>query len=93
MILISVFTKFHNYLHCFPAKKETKNVKKIKKRVGCILIIELNEAEIENMVSQYVIPSKQHPVVEMLSGVLKSIRAKEMNIAIMRAFVVLRKML
>jgi hypothetical protein len=38
MILISVFTKFRNYLHYFPAKKETKNVKKDKKGVGCIFI-------------------------------------------------------
>ena len=56
------------------------------------------------MVSQNVIPSKQHlggsapfafteTGVAMLSSVLKSKRAKEMNIAIMRAFVALRKML
>ena len=55
------------------------------------------------MVSQNVIPSRQHlggskpfafaeTGVAMLSGVLKSKRAMEMNIAIMRAFVALRKM-
>jgi hypothetical protein len=38
MTLISVFTKFRNNLHFFPAKKETKNVKKDKKRVGCVFI-------------------------------------------------------
>ena len=56
------------------------------------------------MVSQNVIPSKQHlggalpfafteTGVAMLSSVLKSQRAKEMNIAIMRAFVAMRRML
>ena len=56
------------------------------------------------MVSQNVIPSKQslggatpfaftETGVAMLSSVLKSKRAKEMNIAIMRAFITLRKML
>ncbi len=64
----------------------------------------LTEKEVEIMVSQNVIPSKQHlggsnPYVfteigvAMLSSVLKSKKAKEMNIAIMRAFVALRKML
>jgi hypothetical protein len=64
----------------------------------------LTDKEIELMVSQNVIPSKQslggaNPYVfteagvAMLSSVLKSKRAKEMNIAIMRAFVALRKLL
>lgn len=64
----------------------------------------LTEKEVEIIVSQNVIPSKQHlggsnpyafteTGVAMLSSVLKSKRAKEMNIAIMRAFVALRKML
>jgi len=64
----------------------------------------LNDTEIDIMVSQNVIPSKQHlggsnpfvfteTGVAMLSSVLKSKRAKEMNVAIMRAFVALRKML
>lgn len=64
----------------------------------------LTEKEIEVMVSQNVIPSKQHlggslpyafteSGVAMLSSVLKSKRAKQMNIAIMRAFVALRQML
>jgi hypothetical protein len=64
----------------------------------------LNESEMVGLVSQNVIPSKQHfggsqpfafteTGVAMLSSVLKSKRAKEMNIAIMRAFVALRKML
>lgn len=64
----------------------------------------LTEQEIELMVSQNVIPSKKHfggsslfafteTGVSMLSSVLKSKRAREMNITIMRAFVALRKML
>jgi hypothetical protein len=62
----------------------------------------LSDTEVDIMVSQNVIPSKQHlggsspfafteTGVAMLSSVLKSKRAKEMNIAIMRAFVALRK--
>lgn len=64
----------------------------------------LTEIEVEIMVSQNVIPSKQvlggslpyafaEAGVAMLAGILKSKKAKEMNIAIMRAFVALRKML
>jgi len=64
----------------------------------------LTEAEVKTMVSQNVIPSKQHlggslpyafteTGVAMLSSVLKSKRAKEMHIAIMRAFIALRQML
>jgi len=67
-------------------------------------MFELTLDEIEVVVSQNVIPSKQHlggsvpfafteTGVAMLSSVLKSKRAKEMNIAIMRAFIALRKML
>ncbi len=64
----------------------------------------LSEQEIEMVVSQNVIPSKQslggaNPFaftetgVAMLSSVLKSKRAREINIAIMRAFIALRKMI
>ncbi len=64
----------------------------------------LTDAEIENMVSQNVIPSKKHlggavPFaftengVAMLSSVLKSKKAIEINIAIIRTFTILRKML
>ncbi|MDF3079228.1 MAG: DNA-binding protein [Sphingobacteriaceae bacterium] len=64
----------------------------------------LNEQEVDTVVSQSVIPSKQHlggstpfafteTGVAMLSSVLKSKRARQMNIAIMRAFVALRKAL
>jgi len=66
-------------------------------------MFELNDQEIVNVVSQNVIPSKQNlggsrpfafteTGVAMLSSVLKSKRAKDMNIAIMRTFVALRKL-
>jgi hypothetical protein len=64
----------------------------------------LLEDEIELMVSQNVIPSKKNlggavpyafteTGVAMLSSVLKSKKAKQTSIAIMRAFVALRKLL
>ena len=64
----------------------------------------LTDIEVDLMVSQSVIPSRQHlggaqpfafteTGVAMLSSVLKSNRAREMNIAIMRAFVALRRIL
>jgi len=64
----------------------------------------LSKKEIENMVSQNVIPSKSYfgganPLafteqgVAMLSSVLKSERAIEVNILIMRAFVKLREII
>ncbi len=66
-------------------------------------MFELTEEEIEIVVSQNVIPTKQHlggakpfafteTGVAMLSSVLKSKRAKEMNVAIMRTFIALRKL-
>ena len=65
---------------------------------------ELTETEVENMVSQNVIPSKKHfggaapfafteSGVAMLSSVLNSKKALEVNIAIMRTFTKLRKLL
>lgn len=65
-------------------------------------MFQLNDAEIEQVVSQNVIPSKKHlggakpfafteSGVAMLSSVLKSNKAIEMNIAIVRTFIMLRK--
>jgi hypothetical protein len=65
-------------------------------------MFELTEEEIESVVSQNVIPHKKYlggskpfafteTGVAMLSSVLKSQTAIEMNIAIMRTFVALRK--
>ena len=67
-------------------------------------MFELTDNEIDAMVSQNVIPSKQilggakpfaftETGVAMLSSVLKSKNAIEINIAIMRTFVMLRKLL
>lgn len=65
-------------------------------------MFELNEKEIEKMVSQNVIPSKSYlggasPLaftehgVSMLSSILKSKRAVEVNIGIIRAFILLKQ--
>ena len=62
----------------------------------------LTKQEVENMVSQFVIPSKKHlggalpfaftqEGVAMLSGVLRSQKAIQENIKIMRAFVAIRQ--
>ncbi len=67
-------------------------------------MFELTDIEIDIMVSQSVIPSKQilggakpfaftETGVAMLSSILKSKTAIEINIAIMRTFVMLRKLL
>jgi len=66
-------------------------------------MFELNPEEIENVVSQNVIPTKSYlggaapyafteAGVAMLSTVLKSQKAIEMNIAIIRTFIALRKL-
>lgn len=65
-------------------------------------MFELTDSEIDEVVSQSVIPSKRHfggasPFaftengVAMLSGILKSKKAIDINIAIMRTFTKLRK--
>jgi hypothetical protein len=65
-------------------------------------MFELNEEEIENLVSQSVIPSKSklggakpfaftEQGVAMLSSVLNSKKAIQVNIAVIRTFVVLRQ--
>ena len=67
-------------------------------------MFELTDSEADNLVSQNVIPSKSHlggskpfaftePGVAMLSSVLKSKQAIDMNITIMRTFVMLRNIL
>ena len=67
-------------------------------------MFELSPAEIETLVSQTVIPTRgklggaapmafTEQGVAMLSGVLRSPRAIQVNVAIMRAFVRLREML
>ena len=79
-------------------------VRRNKDRFPDDFMYELTEAEIEDVVSQNVIPSKRHlggaaPFaftengVAMLSSVLKSRKAIEVNIAIMRTFTTLRRTL
>jgi hypothetical protein len=78
-------------------------VRRNLKRFPEDFMFELNDQEIESVVSQNVIPSKKHlggakpyafteSGVAMLSSILNSDRAIEMNIAIVRTFVLLRKM-
>ncbi len=76
-------------------------VKRNINRFPSDFMFELNEDEIENLVSQFVIPSKSklggalpfaftEQGVAMLSSVLNNSKAIEINIAIMRTFVILR---
>lgn len=77
-------------------------VKRNKDRFPEDFMIQLTAEEVQVMVSQFVIPSKQQlggalpfafteQGVAMLSSVLKSKRALQVNISIMRAFVALRQ--
>jgi len=77
-------------------------VRRNRDRFPADFMFELTEKEVDDVVSQNVIPSKQYfggayPFaftengVAMLSSVLKSKKAIEINIAIMRAFTILRK--
>jgi len=79
-------------------------VRRNKDRFPGDFMYELTDAEVDAVVSQNVIPSKRHlggavPYaftengVAMLSSVLNSQKAIEVNIAIMRTFTLLRKML
>jgi len=81
-----------------------EQVKRNAKRFPPDFIFQLTEDEVEFMVSQNAIPSKQHlgstllyvfteQGVASLSGVLKNDRAIEMNIQIMRAFIAMRRFL
>jgi len=81
-----------------------RKVKRNRSRFPDDFIFQLNEKEAKVLVSQNVIPSVRHlggflpyvftqEGVAMLSSVLKSKRAVQVNIAIMRAFVKLRGLL
>lgn len=81
-----------------------EQVKRNKERFPDNFVMQLTEEEVENMVSQNAIPSKQalggalpyafteHGVL-MLSNVLKSEKAIQMSIRIIEIFVKLREML
>ena len=81
-----------------------QQVKRNKERFPADFMFKLTKEETRDLVSQNVIPSKQslggylpyvftEQGVAMLSGVLHSYRAAQVNIAIMRAFVKLRRIL
>jgi len=81
-----------------------EQVKRNRERFPKDFMFQLNDREINIMVSQNAIPSRQHlggslpyvftqEGVAMLSSVLRSERAITVNIAIMRAFVKIREML
>jgi hypothetical protein len=81
-----------------------EQVKRNIKRFPDDFMFQLNETEVDGMVSQNAIPSRQYlggykpyvfteQGVAMLSTVLNSERAIEVNISIMRAFVKLREMI
>lgn len=79
-------------------------VRRNRDRFPADFMYELTNDEMDTVVSQNVIPSKKHfggaapfafteSGVAMLSSVLNSTKAIEVNIAIMRTFTLLRKML
>ena len=81
-----------------------EQVKRNRKRFPPDFMFQISKADAKNMVSQSAIPSLQHlgghlpfvftqEGVAMLSSVLHSERAIEVNIKIMRAFVKLREMI
>ena len=81
-----------------------QQVRRNIRRFPIDFMFELTNDEIENMVSQSVIPSKSYfggakamafteQGVAMLSSVLRSDRAVQVNIAIMRTFVKLRELI
>ena len=87
---------------------ETRVLKQaVKRNIDCFpsdFMFVLTEKEIDSMVSQFVIPSKSYfggaaPMafteqgVAMLSSVLKSKKAIQVNISIMRVFVAVKQML
>jgi len=78
-------------------------VRRNSERFPVDFMFELNDVEVDEVVSQNVIPSKgqfggatpfafTEAGVAMLSGVLRSERAIQMNIAIIRTFIALRKL-
>jgi ORF6N domain len=92
------------YLYGVPAIALRQQVRRNKERFPEDFMLRLTKDEAENLVSQSVIPSRRSfggslPLaftqegIAMLSSVLRSKRAVQMNIAIMRAFVRLREML
>ena len=92
-------------LYCVPTKRLNEQVRRNRKRFPADFMFQLTKEEDENLRSQFATSRSEHggrrslpyafteQGVAMLSGVLNSERAIEVNIAIMRAFVKLRQML
>lgn len=91
-------------LYCVKPIRLREQVKRNIRRFPEDFMFQLNENEIDIMVSQNAIPSRKHlggyqpyvfteQGVAMLATVLNSERAIQVNIAIMRAFVKLREMI
>ena len=91
-------------LYGVKATRLREQVKRNKKRFPEDFMFQLTSEEVDTLVSQNAIPSKKHlggylpyafteQGVAMLSSVLHSERAVQVNIAIMRAFVKLRQIL
>jgi hypothetical protein len=91
-------------LYCVETRVLNQAVKRNINRFPEDFMFQLNNSEAEQLVSQNVIPHKKYlggslpyafteQGVAMLSSVLNSERAVQVNIAIMRAFVKLREMI
>src|ERR1051326_1511666 len=92
-------------LYGVPTRVLNQQVQRNRKRFPEDFMFQLNKKEAENLRSQFVISSSGHggrrtlpyaftePGVAMLSSVLSSEHAIEVNILIMRAFIRLRQML
>jgi len=92
------------YLYKVKSRALRQQVKRNKMRFPEDFMFQLTEEEVDIMVSQNVTPSRKYlgghlpyafteQGVAMLSGVLHSRRAVQVNIAIMRAFVKLRQII
>lgn len=92
------------YLYGVKARALRQQVKRNKECFPVDFMFKLTEEEVNSMVSQNVTPSRKYlggylpyafteQGVAMLSGILHSKRAVQVNIAIMRAFVKLRQIL
>jgi len=92
------------HLYGVKARALRQQVKRNKNRFPADFMFQLTDEEVDIMVSQNVTPSRKYlggslpyvfteQGVAMLSGILNSKRAVQVNIAIMRAFVKLRQIL
>ena len=102
--LMSWYAGLRSHLYQVKPIALRQQVRRNPKRFPADFLFELDEEETEVLLSQNVIPSRRslggsRPLafteqgISMLSSVLTSDRAIEVNIAIMRAFVRLRKLL